>query len=70
MSQKDLVAVITALANAVNELKTDLNATQAALDVAFAAAASSDNVAVLADNTVATNSTTFTTIVLSPRAGF
>lgn len=70
VSQADLVAVISALVTAVNELKTDLNATQVKLDASMTALASSDNTAAVDNTYAATNPTSFTTIVLSPRAGY
>jgi uncharacterized protein YlxW (UPF0749 family) len=70
VSQADLVAVITALTNAVNELKTDVNALEAALDASFTTVAGTDNTAALDNTLSSSHPVTFTTIVLSPRAGY
>lgn len=70
VSQADLVAIITALTAAVNELKSEVNSLSAALDASFTTVIAQDNTAAL-DNTLSSSYPVgFTTIVLSPRAGY
>ncbi len=67
LSRRDFLK-LSALVTAVNELKTDLAATTAKLDTDHTTAR--DNVATLDNNYTSSNPVSFTTIVLSPRAGY